>query len=341
MPSWSPLIIACAFVLAALITPLTAMIARRARVLDTPNGERKSHAKPIPLLGGLAIIFSVALTTSLVLVTSDHLVSGAIDLKHYLGLGLSLFILSIGGILDDRFSLRARYSFVFPLAAAIVAVASGIGVDKLTNPLGGWVPVSSLLSAVITFCWLLGMTYTTKLLDGVDGLATSVTTVGALMIAALAMSTAYFQPDVALLALIFAAALIGFLVWNFPPAKIFLGEGGSTALGFMLGALAVISGSKFATALLVLGIPMLDVFIVLIRRVIDQRPLAQGDRTHLHHLLTDRGWKPWMIVALYSLCAAGFGLTTLILSSWQKLIALLVLFALGACGIIIAGRNAK
>lgn len=338
MPSWSPSILILAFSLTLIVTPLVIALAQRFKVLDVPN-ERKSHGAPIPLLGGLAVILAVAVSTSLVLLTSDHLTAGEIDPRHYIGIGLALLVLAIGGALDDRYNLRARYSVAFPLVAVIIAVASGIGVDKMTNPLGDAFVISSVVSGVITFGWLLGMTYTTKLLDGVDGLATSVTTVGALMIAALALSKEYFQPDVALLALIVAAALIGFLCWNFSPAKVFLGESGSTALGFMLGVLAIISGSKFATALLVLGIPILDVFIVLARRAWSGKPMAQGDRSHLHYFLADLGWKPGVIVALYSALAALFGLTTLILSSWQKLVALAILFILGACGIALASKK--
>lgn len=339
MPSWSPSILLLAFSLSVIITPLLIALARRFKVLDIPNSERKSHTAPVPLLGGLAVIAAVVTTTAIVLVTGDHLTAGEIDPHHYLGIGLALLVLAIGGALDDRYNLRARYSVVFPFLAVIIAVASGIGVDKMTNPLGDAFVISAAVSGVITFAWLLGMTYTTKLLDGVDGLATSVTTVGALMIAALALSTKYFQPDVALLALIVVAALLGFLVWNFSPAKIYLGESGSTALGFLLGVLAIISGSKFATALLVLGIPILDVFIVLARRALSGKPMAQGDRTHLHYFLADRGWRPGMIVALYSVLAALFGLTTLVLSSWQKLLALAVLFVVGGCGIVLAGKK--
>jgi UDP-GlcNAc:undecaprenyl-phosphate GlcNAc-1-phosphate transferase len=189
--------------------------------------------------------------------------------------------------------------------------------------------------------WLLGMTYTTKLLDGLDGLATGVTTVGAVMIALLALSSAFFQPDVALLSMMFAAALFGFWLWNMYPAKIFLGEGGSTFLGYALGVLAIISGSKLATTLLVVGLPVLDVLVVIGRRWYQGKPIMKGDRSHLHHALLDAGLSPRLTVLVYMSVASLFGVTTLIFASWQKVIALGILTMISFLFIQVVYRKAQ
>ncbi len=341
MPIWSPFVLGLAFLLSLGLSPIMAGLAHRFGFVDIPDKERKLHAGSMPLLGGWAIIIGVSVPLLLILIFSDYLTIGDIDDEHIVAIVLGLLVLGVGGSLDDKWNLRARYSIFFPLIAALIAVTSGIGVAKITNPIGEVFVLSSTVSIIVTYLWLVTMTYTTKLLDGVDGLASGVSLVGALMIAMLALSKTYFQPDVALMSLIVAAAVLGFLLWNLPPARIFLGEGGSTSLGFLLGTLAVISGSKLATILLVVGLPALDVVIVLLRRLWHGRPLAQGDRTHLHHLLSDRGWPPLAITSLYMCLAAGFGFTTLILVPWQKVVALSALFILGLCGIVLAGRSTR
>lgn len=328
MPDWWPLAVGGAFLLSLMLTPVMARLALRWGLVDVPRGERKIHDRIVPFLGGVSVFLAVAIPTLLVLFATDHLTAGEIDPPQFVGFFIGALFLLAGGLLDDKFDLPPRLSFLFPLLAALSAVVFGIGVEKITNPLGGAIVLTSSLSMLLTFAWLLGMTYTTKLLDGLDGLATGITTVGAVMIALLALSHEFFQPDVAVLALIFVGALLGFLLWNGYPATIFLGEGGSTFLGFALGVLAVIAGSKLATTLLVVGVPALDVAFVIFRRWREGRPISQGDGSHLHHLLLAAGLSQRSILVIYLLVAAVFGATTLVFTSWQKLVALGILTVL-------------
>jgi UDP-GlcNAc:undecaprenyl-phosphate GlcNAc-1-phosphate transferase len=266
-----------------------------------------------------------ALPTVAMLLFTGHLTSGEIGVRQYAGFLLGGLVLMVGGWVDDKMDLRARYAFIAPLIAVLIMLFTGINVAKVTNPLGGAIELTAATSAVFAFVWLLGMTYTTKLLDGMDGLAGGVTAVGASMIAALALTKEYFQPDVALLAMVFLAAILGFLLWNWNPAQVFMGEGGSTFLGFSLGVLAIISGSKVATALLVMGIPAIDVAIVMARRLFQHHGIAHADRSHFHHLLLRLNISERRAVTLYCAVAFAFGVTTLIFSSWQKIAALGVL----------------
>ncbi|MFA4845882.1 MAG: MraY family glycosyltransferase [Patescibacteria group bacterium] len=316
-----------AFILSFLLTVLVRRIALVGGIVDKPSASRKIHARPVARLGGIAIFISVSAVMIGILAGSDALTSGEITLWHYIGVLLGGLILMIGGYLDDRFDLPAHTTIVAPILAALTSIAFGIEVDKLTNPFGGVVILESWQSDILVFVWLMLVMYTTKFLDGLDGLATSVTSVGAIMILLLSLTTAYFQPDVALLSAVTIGAYLGFLFWNVHPASIFLGEGGSTFVGFMLGILAVISGGKVATALLVLGIPLLDVVWVITRRFREGGicRVFVGDKKHLHHRLLALGWGQTRIVILYVAVASAFGVSALFLQSRQKLVALIVL----------------
>jgi len=316
-----------AFVLSFGFTLLVRRVAIRFGIVDQPGVWRKIHSRPVALLGGVAIFLSITATTIGILLSGDFLTAGEINLSHYIGVLLGGIILMIGGFVDDRFELSPRFSIIAPILAALVAIGFGIEVDKLSNPFGGQILLEGWHSAILVFVWLMLVMYTTKFLDGLDGLATSVTSVGALMILLLSLTVAYFQPDVALLSAVTLGALVGFLFWNVHPASIFLGEGGSTFVGYMLGILAVISGGKLATALLVLGIPLLDVVWVLGRRIRQGglRRVFQGDKKHLHHRFLKLGWGQTPIVLLYVVIASAFGVSALFLQSREKLVALLIL----------------
>lgn len=316
-----------AFALSFFGTMAVARGAVRFGVVDVPKIPRKIHAGAKPLLGGLAIYGACAVCIVVLLATGDELTGGAITVRHYAGFLLGGLILMVGGFLDDRFDLPPRYSVIAPTLAALCAVVFGIEVQKLTNPFGGILYLEPWQSDAIVFTWLMLVMYTTKFLDGLDGLATGVSAIGTLMVLLLSLTVAYFQPDVALLSAVSLGALGGFLLWNFHPASVFLGEGGSTFVGYLLGTLAVISGGKLATALLVLGIPLLDVVWVVLRRW--RRGgfanVLKGDRKHLHHRLLDLGWSQRRIVLLYYLVATSFGIVALFLQSREKLIALVIL----------------
>ncbi len=331
------------FALSVVATVVVRWLAIRFGIVDRPTGGRKIHAKAIPLLGGLAIFVSIAAVVDMLLLTSTSLTGGDISVRHYVGFLLGGTILMVGGFLDDKLNLPAKFAIIAPIIAAVTAIAFGIEVTKLTNPFGGVILLEHWQSNIIVFVWLLIVMYTTKFLDGLDGLATGVSSIGALMVLLLASTVAYFQPDVATFAIVCLGAMLGFLAFNFHPAKIFLGEGGSTFVGFVVGTLAVISGGKLATALLVLAIPMLDVVWIVVRRfrVGGLSQVFKGDRKHLHHRLLDRGWSQRQIVAAYYLVAIVFGCSALFLQSKEKLIALAAIVALMFVVAIVLSKQEK
>lgn len=327
-----------ALVVSAVITPLIAKIAAKFGFMDRPEADpsRKIHRKPVPLLGGLAVFLSFNIIVALLY---PELTQGYMLPKHLWGMFLSGLVIMLGGILDDRLDLKPKIQVMFPVIACLIIVASGIGIDYLTNPLGGEFRLDTfrltlfqygglpyqvvLLADLFTFVWLMGMMYTTKILDGLDGLVSGITTIGSFILFFLSMTQTVYQPETATLALILAGSALGFFFHNFHPARIYLGEGGSLFCGFMLGVLAIISGGKIATALLIMGIPILDVVWVIVRRVFfEKKSWAKADNKHLHYRLLDIGLTHRQAVLLLLTLAAIFGASSLYLESFGKLWAL-------------------
>ncbi|MFA4831316.1 MAG: MraY family glycosyltransferase [Patescibacteria group bacterium] len=313
---------------------------RHFNIVDAPREEsRKIHKNKIPLGGGLAVFASFFIVSAFALYVFDAF-GKDVSSKQILGLFIGGLILMIGGLIDDKYNIKARYQILAPILAALVIISFGIGPHEITNPFGGvielnrWIiPIDGIgnwvvLADIVVFFWLMGMMLTTKVLDGLDGLVAGITAIGALMIFFLSRQAQWYQPEVALLAIIFAGACLGFLVWNWHPAKIFLGEGGSLFTGFMLGSLAIISGGKVATTLLVVGIPMLDMARVVFLRLGRKQSIFVGDNEHLHFKLLQSGLSQKQAVLLFYTISLLFGATTLFLQSSQKMAALVFLLVL-------------
>lgn len=327
------------FTLSIFFTILIKKIALKLRIVDYPDKARKIHSQPVPLLGGWAIFAAFFIIAYF---TKEHLLAGNLEPHHWLGVFVGACFLMLGGFLDDKYRLKPNQQIIFSILAALSVIVGGVSIEKITNPLGGFIylenwrwPIVSwggavhylvLWSDLIIFIWLLGMMYTTKLLDGLDGLVSGVTAIGGLIIFLFTMTTRYYQPDIGLAALILAAACLGFLLFNWHPAKIFLGEGGSLLLGYLLGVLAIISGGKIAIALLVMGLPIMDVVWTIVRRIrAGKNPFKFADRKHLHFRLLDLGLGQRKTVLIYYFFASLFGLSALFLQSLGKLLALSVL----------------
>lgn len=342
------------FILSVVLTFLVRKIALKFNIVDDPKTrpERKIHSKPIPLLGGLAIFLSFNIT---VLLAQHSLFGGYLLPKYLLGIFLSGLIIMLGGLIDDKYNLSPKWQFIFPITAVLITIASGIGIEYITNPLGGIFYLQqinitlfsldslpykiTLLADLFTFIWLIGMSYTTKILDGLDGLVSGITVIASLIIFCLSLSQNVAQPETAILAIILAGASLGFLIFNFHPAKIYLGEGGSLFAGFMLGVLSIISGGKIATALLIMGIPILDLAWVIIRRLFRDKksPFKSADKKHLHFRLLDIGFSHRLAVLFLYFLITIFGVSSLFLAGPQKLLALgiLIIFMVILGGFIV------
>ncbi|MGI6374286.1 MAG: glycosyltransferase family 4 protein [Patescibacteria group bacterium] len=313
------------------LTYLVRRVALRLGVVDNPDKPvvgRKIHQQPIPLLGGVAIFLAFFFW---LFIFQRHFLQGDLVWQQLLAFFLGALIIIIGGSLDDKHNLPAWQQLISPLLAIAVLILGGIKIERISHPFGGVWDLSSLMiiSYLIIIIWLLGMMYATKLLDGVDGLVSGVGAIGALIIFLFTLTSRYYQPDLALAGILLVGALLGFLIFNWHPAKIFLGEGGSILVGYLLGVLAIISGGKIAIALLIMGIPMLDLIWTIIRRLAKgQNPFRSADRQHLHHRFLALGLGQRKTVLIFYLFSLSFGLGGLFLQSQGKLWLLIGLVAL-------------
>ncbi len=326
------------FFLSLVCTWLVKKTALRLQIVDKPDETRHLHEKTTPLLGGIAIF--VSFWTVIFFLLLYQPVRGIERISYPLLMAfVGSVILMLIGIADDVRSYSAKLRLPLVAIAIAICAVSLPWLSKITNPFGGVIEFGKILGSILVFGWLMSMTYTTKILDGLDGLATGVVSIGAFVIVLLSSVTKFYQPNVALVALIFLAACLGFLIFNFHPAKIFLGESGSMFIGFMLGVLAIIGGGKLATALLVMAIPILDLIRVVYKRFRRGQPIFTGDREHLHFRLVDSGFsQKQAVLFLYGL-AFFFGITTLFLQSMQKFYALLVLVVVMAVLSHLIGRK--
>jgi UDP-GlcNAc:undecaprenyl-phosphate GlcNAc-1-phosphate transferase len=306
-------------------TPAVRRLALKVGAIDYPGAARKVHRQATARLGGLAIYLAIILTAAV-----------SLDLnRQFWGLAAGLTLLVVVGAIDDLRGLSPGVKLGGQLLAAGLALAGGIGITTLTNPWGGvialdrwrlavdWaglrfhiMPVANLVSLI----WMVGLINVINFLDGLDGLAAGVSGIAAAVLLILSASTG--QPAAAILAAIVVGATLGFLPYNFHPARIFMGDSGSYVLGLTLALLSVYSGAKIATAGLVLGFTILDGLWTVLRRVLRGASPFTADRLHLHHLLIDIGFSHRQtVVGLYGLSAL-FGLLALVGGSLAKLVAL-------------------
>ncbi|MFA5020644.1 MAG: MraY family glycosyltransferase [Patescibacteria group bacterium] len=326
-------VIAASLALSAVLVPLVRFLALRWQIVDRPEAAaRKVHIFPTPLLGGWVIFLSVFIMIGIIRYFNLADFS-AIPLKLFLGVILAAVIIIIGGTLDDKYNLQPYEQIIFPLAAVIVVLSSGLNIGFVTNPFGGLgevIYISHWLGLALTAAWLLGLMYTTKFLDGLDGLVSGIAAIASLFIFLASLRWDIPLSATGVWSLVLLGAALGFLIFNWQPAKIFLGEGGSILIGFLLAILSIITGSKITTTLLVLGIPALDVIWVIIQRLRAGQSPFSGDRSHLHYRLMALGLSKKQVVWLLYLVALIFGLLGFISSSFDKMILVVCLVALMA-----------
>ena len=284
---------AVAFLLSCLITPLMRRIALPLGIVDHPDGRRKLQKAPIPLGGGIAVFIATiaAVATCLPAMAIGPDAPRDPILFLYGLLAATLTIVAVG-LMDDRFGLRGRQKLVGQSVAVSFLVLSGLVVERIH--LFGLQIDLGLLAVPFTFFWMLGAINALNLIDGIDGLASSVGAILSLAIAGMAAMT-YHGGD-ALIALALCGALLGFLIYNFPPASIYLGDAGSMLIGLLLGALAIRSSLKgpatvaLAAPTVIWAIPILDVGMAILRRKLTGRSIYHTDRGHLHHCLLQKGF---------------------------------------------------
>ena len=319
-----------ATVLALVLTPVVRRIVLRYEIVDQPE-ERRVNVVPIPRSGGLAISAAFLLVSVAFLVINER--TKAISVPISLSPS-EVSALLIGGAaaaalgaIDDLLDLRARWQLLGQVVLAAAAVAAGITIDFIANPLGG--PAfrfAGPVAAVLTIFWIVGMINSINWIDGLDGLSSGVSFIAAVTIGLISLTTQVGQPLIAVLCFALAGSLLGFLRWNFYPATIFAGTSGVQFVGYTLAVLAVLGTAKVAVALLVLGVPIIDTFWIIVRRVTQGRSPFSPDRSHIHHRLLDLGLSHRQtVLVIYGLCLV-LALLALLLTGVTQLYAFLGVF---------------
>ncbi len=336
-----------ALFLSLIITPLVRALAIRWGVVAVQNRPRDVHPQgtSIPCLGGWAVIVSFVSVAS-VFWFLGFITDVRIHDKQVLALLAGAILIMVLGYLDDRYDLKPWQQIIIPVIVSLAVVFAGVKVGFVTNPFeAGSGPygrsifyLGAGVSAVFSFVWILGMMYTVSFLDGLDGLVTGIGAIGSLILFVVSLFWDLPLSGTSILALILAGSLLGFLPYNWHPAKIFLGES-SIFVGFMLGVLSIISGAKIATALLVMGIPVLDIAWVIVRRIFLRKSPFHGDRSHLHFLLLDSGLSHRQVVLLLYSLTAIFGTASIFLQSTQKVVALAILTLIMFAGLSVLLRR--
>lgn len=309
-------------------------VAVRFGFLDQPRGGRKIHDKPMPLLGGLGIGFSILAWFAVLMglqMSGQVQPDNRITLLSLLGFLNGVLILMVGGAVDDRYDLPPHIQFIFPILAGLSVVLSGTSIYEVTNWFGGAPITLDWIGMPLAFGWIMLVTYSIKFFDGLNGLVAGQVTIGGILIALLALTTPYYQPLVAFMSVIVAGAYLGFLPHNFPRAKQFLGESGSLIAGFSLAFLSIVGGAKLATGLMALGFPVVDALFVIMGRLVHGTSPFKGDDTHLHFKLLKAGLTQKQAVLLIWSLSAVTGAAALGLQSIGKvfLVLWIVLAVLG------------
>ncbi|MBI2326897.1 undecaprenyl/decaprenyl-phosphate alpha-N-acetylglucosaminyl 1-phosphate transferase [Candidatus Curtissbacteria bacterium] len=328
-------------ILSLILTPLTILFAKKYGLVDDPRVHKHPailHKRAVPRAGGIPIFLAFVATIVLTLGLS----------KQIIGVFLGGLLLVVVGIMDDKYDLKNSYKLFFQILAALLVIASGVGITFITNPFTlfdssgfGLGPVIHLdfwrlsfnffgehsilvLADIFALFWIVWVINMVNFSTGVDGQMPGIV-FASLMVIFIA-TLRFFPKDpneliVTKMALVGAGATLGFLFFNFYPAKIFPGDSGSYFLGFLVAVLAILAGARVGTAILVMAVPLIDGVFTIIRRIINRQSPFVGDRKHLQHRLMELGWGQRRVALFYWLLCAILGLIALTLSPTEKLFA--------------------
>ncbi len=335
-----------AFIVAFMATPYTIKLAKKVGAVDVPKDERRMHKRAMPKFGGPAVIlgFLVSVIYLLIVMSMENTI-GLFGPENYgmklLGMFLGIIIISITCIIDDIKTIRPIFKLTGQVLAAIVAVAFGVRIESVNFAFIQTPELGDVLSTIVTVVWIVGVTNAINLIDGLDGLAAGISVISSVSL--LIIFVLNQSPTVALILITaLAGALVGFLPFNFSPAKTFIGDTGSNFLGYSISIIAILGVAKTYTLaviilpLIVLGLPIFDTIWAIIRRVIKGKSIKaifKADKGHLHHKIVARGFSQKQAVLILYGISATFGLFAIILFDsgiWKALsFLLMVIVAIG------------
>jgi len=322
-----PLIVA--FLSTVILTPLSLVFIKKYGILDDPRKHKHPailHKKPIPRGGGIPLFAGVLVASFLFLPIT----------KLTIAIFSAAFISLLIGILDDKLDISPYFRFLVNIVSAIIVVASGVAISFITNPLGGILNIPPFLSHLLVILWVVWVMNMLNWSKGVDGQMPGIVAISAIVIGILSLRFPGLDEASivnAKLSFIIAGASLGFLVFNFYPAKIFPGYS-ATSIYLLLSVVSILSSAKLATAILVMGVPMMDGVFTIFRRILSGKSPFWHDKKHLHHLLLSLGFSQRVIALFYWLFSAILGSLALVLSSKGKAFAIIMLAILVGGGIL-------
>jgi UDP-GlcNAc:undecaprenyl-phosphate GlcNAc-1-phosphate transferase len=338
-----------AFVISLISTKLTIRLANHYGFIDDPKRKHGAiiHTHPIPRMGGVPVYAGTLCAVLLLSYEFSVLHYSWDSLKHLIGVLVVGFAVVFLGTLDDKYDISPRIRLLCMFLFAIAVVGFGVGVTYITNPLGGIIRFDQivlpfywggavhnviLIADIIAMFWIVSVMNTVNWSSGLDGQNAGISAITLAILGFSALRTNNISEPTALLSFIGSGAFAGFLVFSAYPQKIMPGFGGSTFSGFLIAVISILSGAKFATAIIVLAIPIIDAMYVFIRRLMRHQNPMRNDRTHLHHYLLDIGWSKRRIAFFYwSLCAI-LGIIALNIDSQSKVfvfVSVMILFLAG------------
>ena len=347
---WGDIAIAflLAFITAFVLTPHTMRLAKKVGAIDIPN-DRRVNKKPMPRLGGIAVICGFLVSTIYLLIVMNF--EKTIDLfgaEEYwlklLGFFVGIIILGVTCFIDDAKGIPSWAKLIAQIAVAIIVVASGIRIENIGIPfLDNKLWLSDWLSYIITIAWIVGITNAINLMDGLDGLSSGITLISCISL--IIIFTLNNSPLISILLITaLAGSIVGFLPFNFSPARTFIGDTGSNFLGFSLAIISILGVAKTYTAIvliapiIVLALPIFDTLFAIVRRIIKGKSLKavfKADKGHLHHRLMKRGYTQKQAVLILYAITATFGMFAIILLEsgiWKALSFALIAIAIAAIG---------
>ena len=337
-----------AFIVAFMATPYTIKIAHKVGAVDVPKDERRMHKRAMPKFGGPAVILGFLVSVIYLLIVmrlEDTIILNGPENygMKLIGLFLGIVIISITCIIDDIKTIKPIVKLSGQLLAAIVAVAFGIRIESINVSIIQAPELGEILSTIVTIVWIVGVTNSINIIDGLDGLSSGIS-----LISCISLLIIFVLNDSPMIATVIvtamSGALVGFLPYNFNPAKTFIGDVGSNFLGFSLAVISILGVAKTYTAIvivapiIVLGLPIFDVLFAIVRRIIKGKSIKavfKPDKGHLHHRLVEKGFTPKQAVLILYGLSASLGMFAIILFDsgiWKALSFLLLIIAAIAMG---------
>lgn len=321
-----------ALIISFALTPFVMRLAPRIGAIDVPKDERRMHHTPIPRLGGLAIFIGCVVSILLFAELTQQLY----------GILIGAAIIVAVGIVDDVHPLGAGIKLILQIISALVAVGNGVVIQTIANPLpfGAEYLDFGIWAIPITVIWIVAVTNSVNLIDGLDGLADGVSTIGALTMLIIALLMG--DIPIAIICGAMVGACVGFIPFNRNPAKIFMGDTGSTFLGYMLATVSVIGLFKlyavisFVVPFIILGFPIFDTCSAFTRRILKGQNPMRPDRSHTHHKLIDMGMNQKQAVATLYMVATVLGLCAVMIVSSGYMKVILSIVAIVVTGFTVA-----